>query len=78
MTTTKNIQKQINQLFAIQGITGEVIINIEVKADNYKEVDQYQNMVTNALTAPKSVRVNEHGNAFYNKQLTVWLSFNKI
>jgi len=69
------LQKEINSLGRCKLITGEIFIEISVKAKNYNELEEKQESVLKDLVVPKSLKIID--NMLYRKDLNIYISFKK-
>ena len=69
------LQKEINSLAKCEMITGELFIQIAVKANSYKELEEKQETILNGLITPKGLKLND--NILYRKDLKIYISFKK-
>jgi hypothetical protein len=65
------IQKQLDQLFKMNGLEGTVTINVKVEFSNYSELQEKQNNDLLEITCPENA--NRDGHCFYSKSLTVYI-----
>ena len=69
------LQKEINSLAKCEMITGELFIEIAIKANSYKELEEKQETILNGLITPKGLKLND--NLLYRKDLKIYISFKK-
>lgn len=69
------LQKEINSLAKCEMITGELFIEIAVKANNYKELEEKQEGILKDLIIPKGLKISD--NLLYKKDLKIYISFKK-
>ena len=69
------LQKEINSLAKCEMITGELFIEIAIKANSYKELEEKQETILNGLITPKGLKLND--NILYRKDLKIYISFKK-
>ena len=73
--TNAKLQKEINSLAKCEMITGELSIEIAVKANSYKELEEKQETILKGLITPKGLKLND--NLLYRKDLKIYISFKK-
>lgn len=69
------LQKEVNSLAKCEMITGELFIEIAVKANNYKELEEKQESILKDLIIPKGLSIID--NLIYRKDLKIYISFKK-
>ena len=69
------LQKEINSLAKCEMITGELFIEIAIKANSYKELEEKQETILKGLITPKGLKLND--NILYRKDLKIYISFKK-
>lgn len=71
----EKLQKEINTIAKLN-VTGELYIEIELKVENYKELEEKSDSILEGLMIPEGLTKNE--NYFYKKDLTIYISFKKV
>jgi hypothetical protein len=73
----KNIklQREINKIAKLSMITGELFIEVEVKAENGLELEEKSEAILANLVIPEGLEISE--NQVYRKDLSVYISFRK-
>ena len=66
---TLQIQKQLNQLFAMSSVEGNITITVKVDTNSFKVMDEQAEKNISQLVAP--LNAIQDGHVFYKKGLTV-------
>ena len=69
------LQKEINSLARLNMITGELFIEVDVKAETGLELEEKSDATLNSLIIPEGLEISE--NLVYRKDLKVYISFRK-
>jgi hypothetical protein len=72
----KNLQKELNAIAKLKMITGDIFLSVELKVDNYKELDLKSDEILNSLETPKEFKRRD--NLFYSHRVQIFISFTKI
>jgi hypothetical protein len=73
MKEVKELQREINLISKCKNITGEIYIEIEIKAKDYKEIDEKIEIILNKLIVPEGFQKDE--NLIYKKYLKIYIYF---
>ena len=69
------LQKEINSIAKLSMITGELFIEVDVKAKNGLELEEKIDATLSNLIIPEGLEISE--NLVYRKDLKVYISFRK-
>ena len=69
------LQKEINSIAKLSMITGELFIEVDVKAENGLELEEKSEAILSNLIVPEGLKISE--NLIYRKELKVYISFRK-
>ncbi|MBT3209887.1 MAG: hypothetical protein HN347_16205 [Bacteroidetes bacterium] len=69
------LQKEINSIAKLNMITGELFIEVDVKAENGLELEAKSEEILNSLVIPEGLEISE--NLVYRKELKIYISFRK-
>jgi len=69
------LQKEINSLAKLSMITGELFIEVAIKADSYLELNEKCDSILESLIVPESFEISE--NLVYRRELNIYISFKK-
>ena len=69
------LQKEINSIAKLSMKTGELFIEVEVKAENGLELETKSEEILNSLVIPEGLEISE--NLVYRKELKIYISFRK-
>ena len=69
------LQKEINSIAKLSMITGELFIEVELKAKNGLELNDKCELILSNLVIPEGLEISE--NLVYRKDLKVYISFRK-
>jgi len=72
----KKLQKEINTIAKLNISTGELYVIVEIKATNYREIEEKSNLILSNLVTPEGFELSE--SLLYKKDLKVYISFKKI
>lgn len=75
MKNTK-LQSEINMISKCKMITGELYIVVDVKANNYKELEEAQESILSNLIMPEGLNISN--NIISRKKLVIYISFKKV
>lgn len=70
------LQREINSIAKLSMITGELFIEVELKAKNGLELNEKCDSILNSLVIPEGFSICE--NQVYRKDLDIYISFKKI
>lgn len=70
------LQKEINSIAKLSMATGELFIEVEIKAKNSLEFEGKSNDILSSLIMPEGMKISE--NLIYKKGLKIYISFRKI
>lgn len=70
------LQKEINSIAKLSMmVTGELFIEVDVKAENGLELEEKSEAILSNLIVPEGLKISE--NLIYRKELKVYISFRK-
>jgi len=69
------LQKEINSIAKLSMITGELFIEVDVKAKSGLELEAKSDATLNSLIIPEGLEIRE--NLIYRKDLNIYISFRK-
>ena len=69
------LQKEINSIAKLSMITGELFIEVDVKAENGLELEEKSEAILSNLIVPEGLKISE--NLIYRKELKIYISFRK-
>ena len=70
------LQKEINSLAKLTTISGELFVEVEVKAKNGLELNEKCDSILEGLIVPENFEISE--NLVYRKELNIYISFKRI
>ena len=74
--TIKKLQREVNQICKSSFIDGEVFMTVDIKCDNYGELESLSENLINSIEAP--IGFNKCENQIYNKSKTIIIGTQKI
>ncbi len=70
------LQKEINSIAKLSMITGELFIEVDIKAENGLELEEKSEAILSNLVMPEGLEISE--NLVYRKELKIYISFRKV